>query len=330
MREIYFSDALCRTLDELGSRCPKGEKDGGRFRSWSKEVFCSLYPSLVVGKNDYNGESDSCSEAVIAFYEGIRAYDPDVEKLSHYAKRALRQNHKVADAKEAFAQKTGGISSGGIRKYYAERKKLERSPANADPALLEQKLEALKASYLPNVERLVLESDDADDSTSPNEPGRSDDVEGRLIVQAVMLEIAARIIQIRERRAKERENGTKWRFFPLWYTEKLTNVVQSGLPLDSEAELLFAVECCYQDFFMERPCRSFASIRSCALRRENEIFPESTSSARLRWNAAHWLEAKVPIRYLRDELTCTDSTISRSRKSYEDELMDILEIKLKK
>lgn len=150
-----------------------------------------------------------------------------------------------------------------------------------------------------------------------------------LIVQSQMLDMATHIILLQENRERLRKNSTRQRLFPLWYTEKTTNIAQNVFLPDDEEDIFFAMELRYLDFFMERKCRSFLSLQTCDLRRENEIFPESGSSARLRWNLNHWLEARVPIRYLLPEANYSDSTISRSRNSYEEELMDILGIKSK-
>lgn len=328
---IRFSGELCRVLDELGDRRPKGEKQSALIKSWKNEVFLKLYEAVVsnwhpVGGND-DGEGDARSEAVMTFIDCISAFDPDKGKLSCYARKAVNRNYTIASKTEIFIQNTGGLSAGKLRKIAAERKKLENSLLDADPVQRQKKLDEFDALHYPNVEQLRLGNDDEDDSLLSNDPGHADDIIGYLIVQNQMLEIATQIILLQKNREHARKNDSKWRMFPLWFTEKITNTVQSNLLPDDENNVFYAMELCYLDFFMEHQCRSFLSMRACGLRRENEIFPESGSSARLRWTRDHWLEARVPIRYLLPDATFSDSTISRSRKSYEEELMSILGLK---
>lgn len=329
---IKFPQKLRLRLDQLGEDRPRGEGQKARFPVWSNEVFEALYDTLIIKRNfdlDLDdGERDARSDAILKFIEGIGAYDPDREALSHYAQRAVNQNYKVASNTEVTVQSTGGLSAEKLRRIGAKRKKLERSLQNADPATRQKLMDEFDAIHYPKVDSLRLEQEGDDEAAHTNDPGHLDDTISALISQNQMLEMARQIILLRQNYSGERKNSTRMRLFPLWFTEKITNAVQSNLLPNDENNTFYAMELSYLDFFLEGECRSFFSMQGSKLRKEKELFPECSSLDRLRWSNDHWLEAKVPIRYLLPQESYTDTRISRSRKSYEDELQRILDCHL--
>lgn len=311
-------------LNVLGQCMPIGEGQEAAFVNWCQNVWIVLYEELVRSHKDlepYREDADSMSAAIEEFCKSLKSYNPEKGSLKAYASGAISKNFIIHQNTERLVQKTGNLlSEDSLKKKNTLRRRLEKSLEQAFPDEKEQQLKAFDSSHYPSVAPLTMQSEDGEFDIPL--PAKDSNSEEQLLLQSTVTDLVTQLV-IFERTRNKRKNSVPDGFYTLWYTEKLTRIVQNGFFPDDEQDAFHAMDKEYLDFFLEKICRDFKSLSSCLLRKASEVFPEETGDDRLHWSNKNWLPAKVPITFLLPEIV-NNSTISRSRSSYEGILLEIL------
>lgn len=327
--EGNFSAELSSRLNDLGREKPDAAANDAQLQAWKTSVWIVFGEELLFdeeAKGNFSDSHQDLSAAIEKFVKQLQSYDPEKGPLASYARKAIKEGMKKERILREIDQKAGGLLSPKEAAYY-NRKRSEF----ASKLYKDEKNDALDRFDNENgYKTRSLTRDDGTEMEIPLDEKPEDALQNReqeTAVQRNIIEMSAQIIQLLNNQIKDRANSTRKLLFPKWYSEKITSLLQEKIPLSDENTAFFALELSYLDYFLDRKCRTAQEIMDCPLRMEAEIDPNADSDKRLKWSKYRWLPEIVPICYLADQKSLSESTISRSRNDYTEFLMKIFEQK---
>jgi len=91
--------------------------------------------------------------------------------------------------------------------------------------------------------------------------------EDNLLFHTAFAELTAMVLNFSQRHRGKEKNETRRMWYQLFYTEDMTLALKTSvLRFIHERDIFQAMDCCYLDYYMEKPCRTMAELASATLK----------------------------------------------------------------